>query len=62
MSKSFGTEQGKILHARRARDDPPEVQAAVADSGREVSHDPEAKPGISNLVELMTVATGETIT
>ena len=61
MSKSFGTEQGKIL----LLDDPDtiarKVKRAVADSGREVRHDPETKPGISNLVELMTVATGETI-
>jgi tryptophanyl-tRNA synthetase len=61
MSKSFGTEQGKVLML-----DPPEtirrkIKRAVADSGREVHHDPESKPGISNLIELMTVATGETI-
>ncbi len=61
MSKSFGNEQGKILML-----DPPEtirrkVKRAVADSGREIRHDPEDKPGISNLIELVTVATGETI-
>ena len=61
MSKSFGTEQGKIL----LLDDPDtvrrKVKRAVADSGREVRHDFDEKPGISNLIELMTVATGETI-
>jgi tryptophanyl-tRNA synthetase len=61
MSKSFGTEQGKIL----LLDDPDtirrKVKRAVADSGREVRHDLESKPGISNLIELMTVASGETI-
>jgi tryptophanyl-tRNA synthetase len=61
MSKSFGTEQGKIL----LLDDPDtvrrKVKRAVADSGREVRHDFGEKPGISNLIELMTVATGETI-
>ena len=61
MSKSFGQEQGKILML----DDPDtirrKVKRAVADSGREVEHDPVAKPGISNLIELTTVATGETI-
>src|SRR5207247_11050817 len=36
------------------------VKRAVADSGREVRH-AEDKPGISNLIELMTVATGESI-
>ena len=60
MSKSFGTEQGKVLML----DDPDsirrKIKRAVADSGREVRHD-ESKPGVSNLIELTTVATGETI-
>ena len=61
MSKSFGTEQGKVLML----DDPEtvrrKIKRAVADSGREVRHDLGTKPGISNLIELTTVATGETI-
>jgi tryptophanyl-tRNA synthetase len=35
-------------------------KSAVTDSGRDVRHDPEAKPGVSNLIEIMSVATGET--
>ena len=61
MSKSFGTEQGKILMLDSPETIRRKFKRAVADSGREVRHDPEEKPGISNLVELMTVATGETI-
>jgi tryptophanyl-tRNA synthetase len=61
MSKSFGTEQGKILMLDDTDTVRRKIKRAVADSGREVQHDPEAKPGISNLIELMTVATGETI-
>jgi tryptophanyl-tRNA synthetase len=61
MSKSFGTDLGKVLML----DDPEtitrKIKRAVADSGREITHDPDAKPGISNLIELMTVATGQTI-
>ena len=43
--------------------DPPDVvrkkfKTAVTDSGREVRHDAD-KPGISNLIEIMSVATGE---
>jgi tryptophanyl-tRNA synthetase len=34
-------------------------RSAVTDSGREVRHDPEEKAGISNLIEIMSVATGE---
>ena len=33
----------------------------MTDSGTEVRHDPEEKAGISNLIEIMTVATGESI-
>jgi tryptophanyl-tRNA synthetase len=36
------------------------LKSAVTDSGREVRHDPEEKPGVSNLIEIMSVATGET--
>jgi tryptophanyl-tRNA synthetase len=59
MSTSDGTPQGTVLIA-----DPPDVirkkvKSAVTDSGREVRHDPETKPGISNLIEIMSVATGE---
>jgi tryptophanyl-tRNA synthetase len=59
MATTGGTTQGTVLIA-----DPPDVirkkfKSAVTDSGREVQHDPEKKPGISNLVEIMSVATGE---
>jgi tryptophanyl-tRNA synthetase len=59
MSTTGGTAQGTVLIA-----DPPEVlrkkvRSAVTDSGREVRHDPDRKPGISNLIEIMSVATGE---
>ena len=61
MSKSFGTEPGKILMLDDADTVTRKIKRAVADSGREVGHDPGTKPGISNLIELMTVASGETI-
>jgi tryptophanyl-tRNA synthetase len=46
--------------------DPPEVvrkkfKSAVTDSGAAVRHSREEKPGISNLIEIMSVATGEAI-
>jgi tryptophanyl-tRNA synthetase len=60
MGKTGSTEQGTILMM-----DPPEVvrskfKTAVTDSGREIVHS-EDKPGVSNLIEIMTVATGESI-
>ena len=46
--------------------DPPDevrkkFKTAVTDSGTEVRHDPEEKPGVSNLIEIMAVATGKSI-
>ena len=60
MSTTGGTEQGTVGLL-----DAPDVvrkkfKTAVTDSGREVRHTPD-KPGISNLIEIMSVATGETI-
>jgi tryptophanyl-tRNA synthetase len=61
MSTTGGTPQGTVLIA-----DPPEVvrkkvRSAVTDSGSNVRYDPGGKPGISNLLEIMSVATGEPI-
>jgi tryptophanyl-tRNA synthetase len=58
MSTTAGTPQGTVGLL-----DPPDVilkkfRSAVTDSGREVRHRPD-KPGISNLIEIMSVATGE---
>ena len=59
MSTSAGNPQGVV----RIVDDPAVIRrkfkTAVTDSGREVRHDPDAKPGISNLIEIMSVATGD---
>jgi tryptophanyl-tRNA synthetase len=61
MSTTGGNPQGTIYLL-----DPPEVvrkklKTAVTDSGREIAHDVDGKAGISNLIEIMTVATGESI-
>ena len=61
MATTGGTEQGTILIA-----DPPDVirrkfKSAVTDSGRDVRHDRAEKPGVSNLIEIMSVATGVSI-
>jgi tryptophanyl-tRNA synthetase len=37
------------------------IRSAVTDNGREVRHDPEAKPGISNLLDIMAGLTGESV-
>jgi tryptophanyl-tRNA synthetase len=61
MSTTDGTPQGTVLLV-----DPPETvrkkfKTAVTDSGTDVRYAPEEKPGISNLLEIMSVATGEPI-
>ena len=61
MSTSAGAPQGVVRMI-----DPPDVirkkfKTAVTDSGRDVVHDPETKPGVSNLIEIMSVATGASI-
>ncbi len=59
MSKSRGSAQGTVLIL-----DPPDVirkkfRSAVTDSDTQVRHAPDEKPGVSNLIEIMSVATGE---
>jgi tryptophanyl-tRNA synthetase len=60
MGKTGSTAQGTVL----IMDPPDSVRAkfktAVTDSGREIVHT-EDKAGVSNLIEIMTVATGESI-
>jgi tryptophanyl-tRNA synthetase len=58
MSTTAGTAQGTVLLL-----DPPDTirkkfKTAVTDSGREVRRAPD-KPGIANLIDIMSVATGE---
>jgi tryptophanyl-tRNA synthetase len=61
MSTTRGAPQGVVRIV-----DPPDVirkkfKTAVTDSGTDVRHSPEDKPGISNLLEIMSVATGEPV-
>jgi tryptophanyl-tRNA synthetase len=61
MSTSAGNPQGVV----RMIDEPDVVRrkfkTAVTDSGREIKHDVDAKPGVSNLIEILSVATGDSI-
>jgi tryptophanyl-tRNA synthetase len=60
MSKSVNSPLGTVL----ILDDPAEitrkVKKAVTDTDGEVRFDPEHKPGLSNLLELLAVSTGRT--
>jgi tryptophanyl-tRNA synthetase len=61
MSTTRGAPQGVV----RMIDEPDVIRrkfkTAVTDSGREVQHDPAKKAGISNLIEIMSVATGQSL-
>ncbi|MBV8347555.1 MAG: tryptophan--tRNA ligase [Mycolicibacterium sp.] len=61
MSKSAGSEAGLI----NLLDDPKvtakKIRSAVTDSGREVRYDPEAQPGVSNLLTIQSAVTGKDI-
>jgi tryptophanyl-tRNA synthetase len=61
MSTSAGNPQGVV----RMIDSPDVVRkkfkTAVTDSGREIKHDIDEKPGVSNLIEILSVATGDSI-
>jgi tryptophanyl-tRNA synthetase len=61
MSTTRGAPQGVV----RMIDAPDVVRkkfkTAVTDSGTEVRHDPDEKPGVSNLIEIMAVVTGSSI-
>jgi tryptophanyl-tRNA synthetase len=61
MGKTGSSELGTV----RMLDAPDAIRkkfkSAVTDSGREVTYDRAEKPGISNLLEIMQVATGEQI-
>ena len=61
MSTTDSQPAGKVLLT-----DPPDtirkkLKGAVTDSGSDVRYEPEQKPGISNLLEIMSVATGDPI-
>jgi tryptophanyl-tRNA synthetase len=61
MSTTDSQTAGKVLLT-----DPPDtirkkLKGAVTDSGSDVRYEPEQKPGISNLLEIMSVATGDPI-
>jgi tryptophanyl-tRNA synthetase len=61
MSTTAGTPQGTILMLDTPETIRKKLKSAVTDSGSDVRYDPEEKPGISNLLEIMSVSTDEPI-
>lgn len=61
MSTTTSSEQGRVLIL-----DPPDAirkkfKTAVTDSGREIRYVPDEKPGVSNLLEILSASTGRPI-
>ncbi|MBV8480353.1 MAG: tryptophan--tRNA ligase, partial [Actinobacteria bacterium] len=61
MSTTLSSEQGAVYITDSADTIRKKFKSAVTDSEREVRYDPAAKPGVSNLLEIMSVATGDSI-
>ena len=61
MSKSDESPQGSILLEEDPKTIAKKIKSAVTDSDTEVRHDRDAKPGISNLIEIYGAATGQSI-
>ena len=61
MSTTLSSEQGAVYIVDSPDAIRKKFKSAVTDSGREVRYDPKEKPGVSNLLEIMSVATGEPI-
>src|SRR5881398_630874 len=61
MSTTLSSEQGAVYLADTPDAIRRKFKSAVTDSGREVRYDRAEKPGVSNLLEIMNVATGEPI-
>ncbi|OBB77442.1 tryptophan--tRNA ligase [Mycobacterium sp. 852014-52144_SCH5372336] len=61
MSKSAGTEGGLIGLLDEPKASAKKIRSAVTDSEREVRYDPDAKPGVSNLLTIQSAVTGTDI-
>lgn len=58
MSKSAGSEAGVISLLDDPAKTAKKIRSAVTDSGRDISYDPDAKPGVSNLLTVQAAVTG----
>src|SRR6266480_6533138 len=60
MSKSEDSPQGTILLLEDPVSIERKIKRAVTDTGTDVVYDPENRPGVANLLELLAIATGRT--
>ncbi|MEM9037600.1 MAG: tryptophan--tRNA ligase [Actinomycetota bacterium] len=60
MSKSAGSDNGLILLFEEPSSIAKKLKRAVTDSDSEVRYDPDGKPGVSNLLEILAAVSGTT--
>jgi tryptophanyl-tRNA synthetase len=61
MSTTGGTAHGTVLVLDDADTIRKKFKTAVTDSGRDIRYAPDEKPGVSNLIEILSVASGRPI-
>ena len=61
MSTTGGTPQGTVLVLDAPDAIRKKFKTAVTDSGREIRYEPDEKPGVSNLIEILSVSTDRSI-
>jgi tryptophanyl-tRNA synthetase len=61
MSTTTSSEQGRVLILDNPDAIRKKFKTAVTDSGREIRYVPDEKPGVSNLLEILSVATDRPI-
>ena len=61
MSKSASTANGLIDLLENPVRSAKKIRSAVTDTGRDIVYDPEAKPGVSNLLTIYSALTGRSI-
>jgi tryptophanyl-tRNA synthetase len=61
MSKSTGTDKGIVYLLDDPKRIEKKIKSAVTDSATDIRHDRDEKPGVSNLLEILSAATGKPI-
>jgi tryptophanyl-tRNA synthetase len=61
MSKSASSPNGIVELLDDPKVSAKKIRSAVTDTGREVTFDPEAKPGVSNLLTIYSALTGQSV-
>lgn len=61
MSKSASSPKGLVNLLDEPKSSAKKIKSAVTDTGTEIRYDPEAKPGVSNLLTIYSTLTGDAV-